>query len=122
MNKQQILQSVLGDLKHKVPGISGALIASKDGISMAQLIGQFDDPQQIASRAAATLALSRRMAESFKTNALNETTISGQTENIHLFAAAEEGVLVVIAPTNTESQLLQQEARLTAQEVARVLA
>jgi uncharacterized protein len=120
MNKQDRLNALLSDLKTQVPQLGGALIASRDGVSLAQLIHASDSPEQIATMAATTLALGKRISSSLIGADMTETVVSSHQEQIHLYATGDKGVLVLVAPQNANN--IQTHARNTANAIAQVLA
>jgi uncharacterized protein len=120
MNKQDALKTLLGDLKTQVPRLGGALIATRDGVSLAQLIHANDSAEQIATMAATTLALGRRISSSLIGADMTETVVSSHQEQIHLYAAGDKGVLVLVAPQDVGN--IQTHARNTANAIAQVLA
>jgi uncharacterized protein len=120
MNKQDSLKTLLSDLKTQVPQLGGALIATRDGVSLAQLIHANDSAEQIATMAATTLALGKRISSSLIGADMTETTVSSNQEQIHLYAAGDKGVLVLVAPQNLDN--IQTHARNTASAIAKVLA
>jgi uncharacterized protein len=120
MNTQAALQTLLGDLKTQLPQLGGALVATRDGVSLAQLIKATDSPEQIATMAATTLALGKRIASSLVGADMTETIVSSGKEQIHLYAAGEKGVLVLVAPQDLGN--IQTHARNTAEAIAKVLA
>lgn len=120
MNKQSELQTLLGNLKTQIPQLSAALVATRDGASLAQLVQSSDSPEQIATMAATTLALGKRISSSLMGADMTETTVSSHNEQIHLYAAGNNGVLVLVAPQSVND--IQAHARNTAQAIAKVLA
>jgi uncharacterized protein len=120
MDKQTALNTLLHDLKTQIPQLGGALIATRDGVSLAQLIQANDTPEQIATMAATTLALGKRISTSLMGSAMTETVVSSDSQQIHLYAAGEKGVLVLVAPQDLNT--IAPHARNTAQAIAKVLA
>jgi uncharacterized protein len=120
MDKQDTLITLLGELKTQVPQLGGALIATRDGVSLAQLIHANQSAEQIATMAATTLALGKRISSSLIGTDMTETVVSSHHQQIHLYAAGDKGVLVLVAPQNADD--IQIHARNAATAIAKVLA
>ncbi|MFN3267254.1 MAG: roadblock/LC7 domain-containing protein [Deinococcales bacterium] len=120
MEKQATLKALLDNLKTQIPQLEAALVVAKDGASVAQFIQASDDVEQIATLAATTLALSRRMSSSLIGTDMTSTVVSSGAEQIHLYAAGGKGVLVLVTSQGVGD--IQASVCQTAQAVAQLLA
>jgi uncharacterized protein len=121
MGKQEALQQCLVGLRAAIPEIRGVLIASTDGLPMAQNLSGSEDPNRVAAMAATALGLGKRIADTLSAGALTETTVSGTNGQIFLYAAGGKGVLVVVAAAGANVGLINLEARDAMRTVAGIL-
>ena len=121
VGKQEALQQSLAALRAAIPEIRGALIASTDGLPMAQNLSGSEDPNRVAAMAATALGLGKRISDTLNSGALTETTVTGTSGQIFLYAAGVKGVLVVVAAAGANVGLINLEARDTVRTIAAVL-
>ncbi len=121
VGKQEALQQSLVALRTAIPEVRGVLIASTDGLPMAQNLSGSEDPNRVAAMAATALGLGKRIADTLNAGTLAETSVSGSNGQIFLYAAGGKGVLVVVAPANANVGLIHLEARDAARGIAAIL-
>jgi uncharacterized protein len=121
VGKQEALQQSLAALRAAIPEIRGVLIASTDGLPMAQNLSGSEDPNRVAAMAATALGLGKRIADTLSAGALTETTVSGTNGQIFLYAAGGKGVLVVVAAAGANVGLINLEARDAMRTIANIL-
>ena len=121
VGKQEALQQTLSALRAAIPEVRGVLIASTDGLPMAQNLSGNEDANRVAAMAATALGLGKRIADTLSAGTLTETSVSGSNGQIYLYAAGGKGVLVVVAPANANVGLIHLEARDAARNVAAIL-
>jgi uncharacterized protein len=121
VGKQEALQQSLASLRAAIPEIRGVLIASTDGLPMAQNLSGSEDPNRVAAMAATALGLGKRIADTLSAGALTETTVSGTNGQIFLYAAGGKGVLVVVAAAGANVGLINLEARDAMRTIAGIL-
>ncbi|MDM7325311.1 MAG: roadblock/LC7 domain-containing protein [Thermus sp.] len=120
MRRQEILQSVIRELQQAVPEITGVMVASTDGLSLAT-----DLPGTEAARAAAmaatALGLGKRISQTMALGGLEEAVVRGKDGYLVIYAAGDRGVLAVSAPAGVNLGLIHLEARQAAARIARAL-
>jgi uncharacterized protein len=121
VGKQEALQQSLAALRNAIPEIRGVLIASTDGLPMAQNLSGSEDPNRVAAMAATALGLGKRISDTLNAGALTETTVSGTSGQIFLYAAGNKGVLVVVAAAGANVGLINLEARDAVRNIASIL-
>ena len=120
MSTSHQLQSILDSLRAAIPEIREVLIATTDGMPIAQNIGG-GDANRLAAMAATALGLGKRMSDTIGGGALAEASVSGQTAQIFIYAAGGKAVLAVVSSGVSNIGLIHLEARTAAQKVAEVL-
>jgi uncharacterized protein len=121
VGKQEALQQSLAALRSAIPEIRGVLIASTDGLPMAQNLSGSEDPNRVAAMAATALGLGKRIADTLSAGTLTETTVSGSNGQIFLYAVGGKGVLVVVAAAGANVGLINLEARDATRTIAGIL-
>jgi predicted regulator of Ras-like GTPase activity (Roadblock/LC7/MglB family) len=98
------------ELRQAVPEITGVMVASTDGLSLAS-----DLPEAEAARAAAmaatALGLGKRIAQTSGLGGLEEVVVRGQSGYLVVYSAGDKGVLAVAAPMGANLGLIHLEAR-----------
>lgn len=120
MNVSEQLQTVLSELRASIPELRGALVASSDGLAIAHNVSA-GDPARLAAMVATALGLGKRICDSFGGGNLSETSISGDSGQVYVYAAGTQGVLAVIAASGSNVGLIHLEARDAARRIAAVL-
>ncbi len=121
IGKQEALQQTLTALRSAIPEVRGVLVASTDGLPIAQNLSGTEDPNRVAAMAATALGLGKRIADTLSAGTLSETSVSGSNGQIYLYAAGTKGVLVVVAAANANVGLIHLEARDAARNIAALL-
>lgn len=121
MTKQERLNSILQTLRSSLPELRGALIATVDGLPVAQVVDGNTDANRVAAMAATALGLGKRINDTLASGDLTEMSVSGLNGQVFIYAAGRKGVLAVVTPSQMNLGLLNMEARDAAQEIASVL-
>lgn len=121
LSKQDRLNTTLTTLRAALPELRGALIATVDGLPIAQTMGAGTDANRVAAMAATALGLGKRINDTLGSGALTDMSVGGSDGQVYIYAAGTKGVLAVVAPTGVNLGLLHMEARDAAQEVAGIL-
>jgi uncharacterized protein len=121
LGKQEVLQQTLANLRGAIPELRGALVASSDGLPMAQNLSGSEDPNRVAAMAATALGLGKRISDTLNAGGLQETSVSGSNGQVYLYSAGAKGVLVVVAPANANVGLIHLESRDAARRISDVL-
>lgn len=120
-SKQEQLLSTLNNLRSSLPELRGALIATVDGLPIAQSFSDSTDANRVAAMAATALGLGKRINDTLGTGELTEMSVSGAEGQVFVYATGKKGVLAVVTPSNMNLGLLHMEARDAARTVAVVL-
>ena len=120
-SKQQQLQEALQTLRSSLPEVRGALVATTDGLPIAQAFSDNTDANRVAAMAATALGLGKRINDTLGTGDLTELSVSGAEGQVYVYATGRKGVLAVVTPTGTNLGLLHMEARDTARVISQVL-
>ncbi|MBB6098480.1 hypothetical protein HNR42_001914 [Deinobacterium chartae] len=121
MSKLEQIQGSIDRLRNAIPELHGALVASTDGLAIAQSLAGTADPNRMAAMAATALGLGKRITSTLSAGDLTETTVSGTEGQIHIYATGNKGVLAVVAPQGVNVGLVHLEAREVARELADIL-
>jgi hypothetical protein len=121
LGKQEALQQALNNLRSAIPELRGVLVASSDGLPMAQSLAGSEDANRVAAMAATALGLGKRIADTLNAGALSETSVSGTNGQVYLYAAGPKAVLVVVAPAGANVGMIHLEARDAARRLQDIL-
>ena len=121
LSKQDRLNATLTSLRSALPELRGALIATVDGLPIAQAMGDGTDANRVAAMAATALGLGKRINDTLGSGTLSDMSVSGLNGQVYIYAAGSKGVLAVVTPPGVNLGLLHMEARDAAQEVAGIL-
>ena len=119
--KSEILNNTLMTLRGSMPELRGALVATADGLPIAQSFSDATDAGRVAAMAATALGLGKRINDTLGAGNLSEMSVSGLNGQVFIYAAGRKGVLAVVTPSQMNLGLLNMEARDAAQDVASVL-
>ena len=120
-SKQEQLQATLQNLRTSLPELRGALVATVDGLPIAQTFSDSTDSNRVAAMAATALGLGKRINDTLGTGELTEMSVSGLDGQVYVYATGRKGVLAVVTPSGMNLGLLHMEARDAARTVALVL-
>lgn len=120
MTKQEQLEKLIDDLRQNVPDITGVMVASTDGLSIASDFPD-DEGARIAAVGAAASGLGARIAQNASLGEVSETMVKGEESLLLLYKVGNEGVLAVRAPANGNLGLVRLEASDTCEAVREIL-
>lgn len=121
MSKPERLKSILQTLRSSLPELRGAMVATVDGLPIAQSFSDNTDANRVAAMAATALGLGKRINDTLGTGSLSEMSVSGLDGQVYIYSVGAKGVLAIVAPSGINLGLLNMEARDAAQSVASVL-
>ncbi|PYE50957.1 roadblock/LC7 domain-containing protein [Deinococcus yavapaiensis] len=119
-SKQTALNDALSALRSTLPELKGVIIATSDGLPVAQTMGAGVDANRVAAMAATALGLGKRINDTLAAGTLTELSVSGTEGQVFLYSCGR-GVLAVVTPAVMNLGLLHMEARDTAKVIAMVL-
>ena len=120
-SKTERLGSILTNLRSSMPELRGALIATADGLPIAQSFSDATDAGRVAAMAATALGLGKRINDTLGAGDLSEMSVSGLDGQVFIYSVGAKGALAVVTPAGVNLGLLHMEARDAAQAVANVL-
>lgn len=120
-SKQETLLTTLQTLRSSLPELRGALVATVDGLPIAQTFSDNTDANRVAAMAATALGLGKRINDTLGTGDLSEMSVTGLEGQVFVYATGKKGVLAVVTPPGMNLGLLHMEARDAARTVAVVL-
>lgn len=120
-SKPERLNAILQNLRSSLPELRGAIVATTDGLPIAQNFSDNTDANRVAAMAATALGLGKRINDTLSTGQLNEMSVSGLGGQVFIYSVGAKGVLAVVAPAETNLGLLHMEARDVARAVASIL-
>jgi hypothetical protein len=104
-------------LRKHVPGIRGSLVATSDGLVVAQDIGDIE-PTQVAALAAATLAVARRATQATECGSFREAVARGSDGYLAVYAAGDSAIVAVTGTSRMNVAMLQYQARGIIERIA----
>lgn len=120
-SKQETLLTTLHTLRGNLPELRGALVATVDGLPIAQTFADGTDANRVAAMAATALGLGKRINDTLGAGELSEMSVTGLDGQVFVYATGKKGVLAVVTPPGMNLGLLHMEARDAARTVAVVL-
>ena len=121
VSKQEQLQTTLQTLRSSLPELRGALVATVDGLPIAQSFSDNTDANRVAAMAATALGLGKRINDTLGAGNLSEMSVSGLQGQVFIYSVGAKGVLAVVTPAGMNLGLLHMEARDAAKTVSLVL-
>lgn len=120
MSVEQEILVEIRRLRQRLPGVSGCLAATLDGLLIA---GDVDrrNPDTLAALAATGLALGQRVCATAGYGELTETVVTALGGHVAVYAAGSRALLAVLASDRVDLPVLHVEARQVAGRVAAVI-
>ncbi|MGY1497687.1 roadblock/LC7 domain-containing protein [Streptomyces sp. QTS52] len=115
------LTDILISLRDRVMGVSESVLSTVDGLLV---VADADTvhPESVAALAAATLGVSRRIAEQAKIGALREVVARCGSGHVIVLAVGERALLTVMGDDGLDIAAFQRESPATIEELTKVLA
>lgn len=107
----------LRSLRARVPHLTGALVASVDGLVLAHDTGSFEE-ESIAALTAVALGVGIRLAGAAGQGAFRELLVQSEQGCVAVYAAGATAVVAVLAPSQVTVGRLHLEARRCTARVA----
>lgn len=115
------LAGILISLRDRVMGVSESVLSTVDGLLV---VADADSvhPESVAALAAATLGVSRRIADQAKVGPLREVVARCGSGHVIVLAVGERALLTVVGDDGLDVAALQRESPATVEELTKVLA
>ncbi|HMA37891.1 MAG TPA: roadblock/LC7 domain-containing protein [Chloroflexia bacterium] len=120
-SKDQQLCQVLVDLHSTLFDVTGVLLASGDGLALAQDLPSGVDSARVAAMAATALGLGKRIANTLGLGGYDESVVRANEGSLYLYMAGP-AVLAVMAGAGANTGLINLEGRRAAKDLERILA
>ena len=115
------LTDILVSLRDRVMGVSETVLSTVDGL-LVVADAETVHPESVAALAAATLGVSRRIADQAKVGALREVVARCGTGHVIVLAVGERALLTVVGDDGLDMAAFQRESPATVEELTKVLA
>ncbi|UQU63500.1 roadblock/LC7 domain-containing protein [Couchioplanes caeruleus] len=110
----------LGNLRHRLPELTGSVLATTDGMVVAHDAHGIE-PDSIAALAAAHLALARRFAHAVNHGDLRESVVECDGGYITSYTAGPSALLTLVTTGNANLAMVHLEARRAVRRLVQVL-
>lgn len=107
-------------LRERVPGVTGSLVATLDGLLIAHDSGNVE-PTGVAALTAAGLGLCQRIAATARHGDLQEFVLHSSAGYVAAYTAGPRALVTVLAAPETNVGRLHIEARVVAERVAAIV-
>ncbi|MBW8736110.1 MAG: roadblock/LC7 domain-containing protein [Streptomyces turgidiscabies] len=115
------LTDLLVSLRDRVMGVSESVLSTVDGL-LVVADAETVHPESVAALAAATLGVSRRIADQAKVGALREVVARCGNGHVIVLAVGERALLTVVGDDGLDMAAFQRESPATVEELTKVLA
>lgn len=120
MSRQQEYMSVVRQLRENVPDISGAMIATVDGLSICTDFPE-SEAARIAAMGASSIGLGNRISTTTDLGNLSQMMIEGKSELLIIYMAGPGAILALRAPIRANLGLIRLEGPKAAEKVAELV-
>lgn len=117
----QKLKPILSALNSVSEHIEASAIMSRDGLSVASVLGQGVDPDRLGAMCAALLGLADTTARELNRGALRQVLIHGTLGYMLITHVGDKAVLAVATKPGTNLGMVFLETKKTAQQIADIL-
>lgn len=109
------MQRMVRGIRHSLPGVTGALLASLDGRPLASDLEEGDE--RVAAIIASSLGLGVRLAELTGDGPMSEIVVRSTTGYVVVYRVGSLGALVVMTQPSANLALLHLKARSVTEEL-----
>ena len=120
MSRQQEYMSLIRQLRENVPDISGAMIATVDGLSISTDFPE-SEAARIAAMGASSIGLGNRISTTTDLGNLSQMMIEGKSELLIIYMAGPGAILALRAPIRANLGLIRLEGPKAAEKVAELV-
>jgi len=120
VSKQKRIEGILSELKSVLPELQEAIVASTDGLPIAQL-SEGETSARLAAMAATAHGLGKRIATTSQLGNLTETVVLGDNAYFIAYAIGDKAVLAITMPSGSNLGLVRLEAQDHARQLAEAL-
>lgn len=120
MSRQSEYMSLVRELRENVPDISGAMVASVDGLAICTDFPEAE-AARIAAMGASSIGLGTRISETTDLGNLTQMMIEGKNELLIIYMAGTGAILALRAPIRANLGLIRLEGPKAARKVAELV-
>lgn len=120
MSLESEIHAEIRRLREHVPGVTGSVVATMDGLLIAQDTTRVE-PEAVAALAAANIGLGQRVAANLGHGDLHDTLIRGSTGYVTVHTAGPRALLAVLAAAGANAERVAFEGSLVAQRIAAIV-
>ncbi len=115
------LRPILRELNSTSSDIESSAVMSRDGLSVASVLGEGVDPDRLGAMCAALLGLANTTAQELNRGVLRQVLIDGSKGYMLITHVGEHAVLAVASRHGTNLGMTFHEAKKAAQKIAALL-
>ncbi len=120
-NLENKLQPILRELNSSSSHIEASAVMSRDGLSVASVLGNGVDPDRLGAMCAALLGLADTTAKELDRGDLKQVLLHGSKGFMLISHVGEKAVLAVASKPGTNLGMVFVEAKKTAKKIEEVL-
>ncbi len=120
MSRQEEYLALIRQLRENVPDISGAMIATVDGLSIGTDFPE-SEAAKIAAMGASSIGLGNRISSTTDLGNLTQMMIEGKSELLIIYMAGPGAILALRAPIRANLGLIRLEGPKAAGKVAELV-
>lgn len=117
----KLVRPVLRELNSKSNEMEASAVISRDGLSVASVLGEGVDPDRLGAMCAALLGLADTTAKELDRGQLKQVLLHGEKGVLLLVHIGSTHVLALAAKPNINLGMVLLEARKTAQRLATIV-
>ena len=117
----KLIRPVLRELNGKTSEMEASAVISRDGLSVASVLGQGVDPDRLGAMCAALLGLADTTARELERGELKQVLLHGSKGVLLLVHIGTTHVLALAAKPNINLGMVLLEARKTAKRLAEIV-
>lgn len=114
----KLIRPILRTLNGTSSDIEASAVMSRDGLSVASVLGDGVDPDRLSAMCASLLALADTTAKELERGKVQQLLLEGTLGNILIVHVGKDAVLGVVAKPSINIGRVFLEARKTAQKIA----
>lgn len=111
---------ILGELLNRNSDVQGALVATADGISIAN-VQMSNVSNRLAAMASASLGLGRQLIATICNGSLSEIKVSGDKGQVFIYSITNKAVLVVVTKDEPNVAMVNWESQKTVKQLAAII-
>ena len=120
MSRKEQFVAVIHQLRENVPDITGIMIASIDGLSIATDFPE-DEAARVAAMSASAIGLGNRITKTTRLGDMANMMIEGTNELLVIYMAGPGAILALRAPRRANLGLIRLEGPKSAQQIAELV-